>query len=309
VIKRNRTLNNRNAVTDYERLRGVLLKIACLASITLAACRSLPEPRASLSEAPTLNAFVIEAVDALARDYQGLGYANQSFTHDLRFGDKGLLAASEKPHTMCVAAQLEILVEALNRYADEAKNYEAFAFLAKDSWERLRPSDFRGQVWIVGGAPSNGMSDALSNLGMGAKRPFENLHPGDFVNFNRTNGTGHAVVFLGYLDRDGNVVRSFGDTVAGFKYFSSQGKKTDGGLGYRYAFFSSFCPQSLPEGKKRDCGVLRSQSARIFSAGSAWLPTAWNRETEEAFVRAHRTRAEYEGVFDSDYFTGQTTDD
>ena len=58
---------------------------------------------------------------------------------------------------------------------------------------------------------------------MGARAAFKDLSAGSFLNFNRTNRTGHGVIFLGFLNRFGVEVPSFSSDVAGFKYFSSNG--------------------------------------------------------------------------------------
>jgi hypothetical protein len=256
-----------------------------------------------------LNPYVLQAIDTIENRYLGLGYDNYAFTHDLPFGNTGSLPATNKPLTMCVAAQFEILVEALNLYAADTKDLSAFGYLPKATWIRLGATDFRGQVWIVAGSPAYGMSDALHNLGMGQKKSFEQLEPGDFINFNRDNGSGHAAVFLGFLDGNGNEMASYGPSVEGFKYFSSQGRGPGSGLGYRYAFFKPTPSRPvLSSDRKRDCGVIRSPSQHLFGAGSAWLPSSWDRATADAFRKKYVTRAEGEGVLDTTYFTGITTD-
>src|SRR5579863_8618316 len=73
-----------------------------------------PRLERSVVQTRTLNPYVLNAVHALAEKYSSMGYANQAFTHDLAFGNQGVLVASKKPLTMCVAAQLEVLVEALD---------------------------------------------------------------------------------------------------------------------------------------------------------------------------------------------------
>jgi len=294
-----------------EPSHSIVIKTMYAAFLLISGCTLTPPHNAMTPRAqqPTLNEYVLQAIETLSQEYSGLGYGNQAFTHNLSFGDHGILQASKKPLTMCVAAQLEILVIALDLEANDSHDYRAFDFLTKDSWQRLRPTDLRGQVWIVSGAPGHGMADALTNLGMGEKHSVERWKPGDFVNFNRTNGTGHGVVFVSYIDKNGQELPAFGDDVVGFKYFSSQGKLTSGGLGYRYAFFAPLCP-ILPSDKKRDCGVIRTSQSRLLNGGSAWVPIAWNSATATSFLAAHRTRFfEAEGTFNSAYFTGKTTDD
>jgi hypothetical protein len=267
------------------------------------------------AEETDFNGYVLKAVTLVAKDRSGLGYGPGNFTRDLQFGDNGLLPASHPPLTMCVAAQLEILVEALNLYFEDTHDATPFHFLPKVSWQRLRPTDLRGQIWIVENAPSHGAADAFSNFGMGQTVAFKDLRPGSFLNFNRNTGSGHGVVFLGYLDQSGNDLKGYSAAVAGFRYFSAQGKQgVDGsGLGYRWAFFSDAGCPALDGGRKRDCGVIRSESPKLLTGGVVLHPKNWDkkRAAEQLLQSQNVTDPKLlqEGVFDPSYFSGITTDD
>jgi hypothetical protein len=268
----------------------------------------------SANEKNTFNGYVLKAVTTLAKTYPSLGYGPKAFTHDLMFGDAGTLPATGAPITMCVAAQLEIFVEALNIYAQETGDNSPFHFIPKISWQRLRPLDFRGQIWSVDNSPSHGMADAYESFGMGKRISFRDLAPGSFLNFNRTNGKGHGVVFLGFLDKDGNDLSSFSDKVSGFKYFSAQGKgKPDAGLGYRWAFFSDAVCPALSGGRMRDCGVIRSENSNLLVSGFAYTPKQWDqKKAADQIFHANQTADDSllkEGTFNSDFFDGVTTDD
>jgi hypothetical protein len=69
---------------------------------------------------------------------------------------------------------------------------------------------------------------AVETLGIGEAIEPQDARPGDFLQFWRTNGSGHSVVFIEWV---GN-----GDKPIGFKYRSSQGS-TDG-IGDRTEFFA-----------------------------------------------------------------------
>ncbi len=69
---------------------------------------------------------------------------------------------------------------------------------------------------------------AVENLGIGKRVPLEDAQPGDFVQLWREGGSGHSVIFLKWIERDGKRV--------GFRYRSSQ-KLTDG-IGDRTEYFS-----------------------------------------------------------------------
>jgi hypothetical protein len=263
---------------------------------------------------PPLNGYVLRTVQMLAQTRAGLGYGAAAFTRDLKFGDNGILKASNPPLTMCVAAQLEVLVESLNLYAGETGDYSPFHYVPRDTWEKLRPLDLRGEIWIVDHSPSHGAGDAFINYGMGERISFKELTPGSFLNLNRTNSTGHAVIFLGYLDKDGNDLKSFSTQVAGFKYFSSQGKSSpDAGFGYRWAFFSDMSCPTLSGNRKRDCGVIHSENANLLVSGFVKSPREWDqRKAAEQVLHAHEATDPQlltEGSFNAGYFTGVTTDD
>jgi hypothetical protein len=262
--------------------------------------------------------FILKSVGMIAKERSGLGYENYAFTQNLTFGDAGILKASGPPLTMCVAAQMEIFLEALNIYANETKDFTPFHYLPKTSWERLRPIDLRGQIWIVKRAPSAGASDAFANFGMADKVPFEHLTPGSFVNFNRTK-TGHGVVFLSYIDRAGKMLAHYSGAVAGFKYFSSQGPRgvgKGGGFGYRWAFFSDVgCPDIGPS-QKRDCGVIRSSDQKLLNTGRLRMPQNWDRTKAMEQAMQAGLSAQIgddvmlrDGEFDAGYFDGKTTDE
>ena len=254
-----------------------------------------------MQEPRRFNAYILRSVDMLSRERGGLGYGDYAFTQDLLFGNQGILRASPRhPLTMCVAAQLEVLVEALNIYSAETNDYAPFTFLPKRTWERLGPTDLRGQIWMVERANASGAADALRNFGMGEKTTFEQMEPGDFMNFNRTTGKGHGVVFLAYLDAAGNAIGAYSTEVAGFKYFSSQKTETHG-FGYRYAFFDGQCPR-LPDGRVPDCRIIRSPSQRFLNTGYALMPSLWR---HTGFGPPAGFADLPEGTFDADYFDGE----
>lgn len=256
------------------------------------------------------NPYILKAVAELDATRAGLGYGSASYTENLSVSGAEL-KASNPPLTMCVAAQVEIIAKALAIYERETGSKEHWKFLPIVQWRSLQPFSLRGRIWIVKDSPSNGTASALEAFGMGKQVEFSKLQPGAFVNLNRQK-TGHAVVFLGYLDNKGKEVQQFGPAVAGFKYFSSQGKpeKGNGGFGYRFAFFGDVCPD-LPAGQKRDCGVIRSTSQKMLNTGQMLHPKSWiakNRDQAVALFGA--TKGVYgESAFDSSFFDGMTTDD
>lgn len=262
--------------------------------------------------------YVLQAVESTYKKYGGLGYGIAALTHDLKFGDNGTIKASKyAPLTMCVAAQLEILIEALNGYSAETRDLSPFHFIPKRMWESLKPLYLRGMIWQVENSPARGRGGAtyaFENFGMGRALAFKDLFPGTFITFNRNRGGGHAGIFLAYLDTSGNELEDYSENVAGFKYFSSQGKDKPppiSGMGYRYGFFGNNCPK-LPEGHLRDCGIVRSEKDGRLTGAYVMMPSAWDKEKANASVyysnEASDPKLTEEGIFDANYFTGETTD-
>ena len=74
---------------------------------------------------------------------------------------------------------------------------------------------------------------AAADLGIGREVPLDEARPGDFIQFWRASGTGHSVVLLRPIRRDGRLV--------GLEYRSSQGS-TDG-IGNRIEHFADADPE------------------------------------------------------------------
>ena len=255
------------------------------------------------------NAYVLKAVDHLNQHYAGLGYnIKKKFTHEIAFHKFGTLRPTGGGQTMCVAAILEILITAIDIYAKETGDYSPYEFLPFESWSTLRPSSFKASVWVNMKLKSAGTGDALANFGMGERVKFRDLEPGGFININRTTRTGHAVVFISFIDAKGRELPRYSEEVAGFKYFSAQGRsiRGQGGFGYRHAFFSkSGCP-AVPF--KRDCNVRFSDNPNVMNVGQMLMPSEWKRmpRITDAIGKVVIDEAELEA---SPVFDGLTTDD
>jgi hypothetical protein len=250
--------------------------------------------------------YVLKAVSLLHEKYRGLGYDIHSvFTHDLDYGTYGVLKGSKSHMTMCVASQLEVILTAMDIYAQETGDHSVYDFLPLKSWQGLSAKDIRGHIWVNERFNSFGTADALTNFGMGEQVQFERLRPGAFINFNRVTGTGHAVTFISFIDKDGNELADYNAaTVVGFKYFSAQGKgEPDGGLDYRYGIFEGHECTDMPG--KKDCGILLSHDRRVLDSGHMFAPSAW--------VPAHHAKMLNgtgkqlpDTVFNSSHFDGRT---
>ena len=251
------------------------------------------------------NAYVLKAVDYLKANYGLLGYdINSILTHDIVYHTYGTITARHAPLTMCVATQMEVILTAYQLYAAETGDYSVYDYLPKRSFEGLTVNDIKGHIWVNPEFNSNGTADALINFGMGERTVFEKLKPGSFVNINRDNRTGHAVTFIGFINKTGAMQPQYNDTVVGFKYFSSQGGSAAGagGFDYRYAVFSKFGCLEMPY--KRDCGVIYSTDQRMLNTGAMLHPKYWTHTAPQTGPASSK-----ETVFDGRFFNGVTTDD
>jgi hypothetical protein len=259
----------------------------------------------------TFNAYLLKAVTRLAEQYGLLGYADAALTHDISYGSQGLIKATSPPRTMCVAAVMEVLLTAMQIYAEEKKAPSVFDFLPIKSYQSLSSSCIRAHLWVNHTINARGSADAARHFGMGMTVPFKELTPGSLINLNRTNGTGHAVVFLAFIDVKGKELATWSPAVVGFKYFSSQGgyEAGSGGLDYRYAVFDQHGAPAMPY--KADLHVIDSDDQLYLNTGivydpSLWLPTSWSDATQSA--QAAETYPLVESAFDGSYFNGVTLD-
>ena len=251
-----------------------------------------------------MNPWVLAAVDFLYAGYRLLGYDSAVLTHDIPYGSYGVIPATHGARTMCVAAVMEVILQAMTLYAEDTGDESVFDFLPIGSWKSLAPTNIKAHIWVNHELDSWGTADALSNFGMGVSVPFEDLMPGAFINLNRTNGTGHAVVFISFIDGDANEYGTHNDDVIGFKYFSAQGGYDEGagGLDYRYAIFSEHGSPSMPY--KRDLNVIYSTNPKYLNTGAMTAPSWWGEAGIEELVEGRAGSS-----FDPAYFDGWTDDD
>jgi hypothetical protein len=251
-------------------------------------------PRDVMPQANSFNAEILAAVSSMNAELAGKGYdINSFFTHDLPYGPDCCIRANNAPKTMCVAAAVEVIVTALNARYSRTQDRSPFQKLPLRSWQRGSRRDIRAHIFMYAGLDSHGTAHALERFGIGKQVPFSEVLPGGFINFNRSSGSGHACVFLSYIDGAGNDLATFGPGVVGFRYFSAQGMGLpDAGFGYRWAFFDGHCPETLPAGRRRDCKVIRSDSPKILCCGYMLDPSNWPAQAViDEGVRTSATRS------------------
>jgi len=251
-------------------------------TITLAAMlvSFAPVTSAATKEYADFNSQILKEVEWVAANKAGLGYHLSSrYTEDISYGSHKFKATGDGK-TMCVAAVFEIVVRALNasKGADGKPLSESLMdgrTLGGNS--TLSPLPYIFQYKSSSVIPeykrkfAGGIGDALVLFGMGRYVTFDTAKAGDFVYFNRTNGGGHAAIFMAYLDGAGGVTTA-PRSAAGFRYFSAQKGGTNG-MGYRDAFFGA-CPAAKTKFVK-DCGVVRSAERGMFSVSRMHDPKDW----------------------------------
>jgi hypothetical protein len=316
-----------------------------------------PRPEAEIATATNVEAaapasrhfnhYILQAIANIdaQRGHQGYDIGS-SYTRNLNLaGVIPIAAGNNPPRTMCVAAQMEIIVEALNLYVEENPQLRAqrvqqvTTHTPAVTWTSLAPMQLRGQIWIVSelrtlarrdaaDINSFGAADALVHLGMGEAMPFEAIEPGAFINLNRNINargkyTGHGVIFINYIDVSGAPVESYdAERVAGFRYYSAQGTASDGGFGYKLGFFAiddtTACPPQALQAHSRDvidCGIRRQRNQQTLNTGHMLHPDQWNAAQMQAWLtrmnqlRQDPTRGpavDEPGNFNGAYFDGDT---
>src|SRR5262249_25761340 len=228
--------------------------------------------------------------------FAGKGYnISKAYTHRIAYGD-GFIEPTDPPYTMCVAAVAEAIITAINLYVSETGGKKPYSYLPAIGWNRMRPMEIRALIWVDTKLDSYGTADALVTFGVGKRVRFSEMTPGSFINLNRNRPgrrpSGHAVIFLNFIDAEGNELKSYGDKVAGFKYWSSQGvgNQGDAGFAYRYAFLNKaneqgFCP-NLGPGKPIDCWIINSRSQKLLTTGYMFHPKKWDSAARDRNIQA-----------------------
>ncbi len=261
--------------------------------------------------------YILDAVEFLYTNYALLGYGDSVLTHDIEYGDYGIIPRTGGARTMCVAAVMEVILTAMQLYEADTGDTTVWDFLPMRSWQYLSEDDIKAHIWVNHSLDSYGTADALRHFGMGENVPFEDLTPGSFININRTTGTGHAVVFLAFIDEQGIQYDSYNDDVIGFYYFSSQGgyDEGSGGLDFRYAIFQTDDYEtngypSMPY--NRDIHIIYSTSQTYLNTGRMYHPSQWvmmKRALPERLPDGTVPEKPQVSFFDAEYFDGVTVDD
>ncbi|ABR48961.1 hypothetical protein Amet_2811 [Alkaliphilus metalliredigens QYMF] len=115
----------------------------------------------------------------------------------------------------------------------------------------IDPDDFNGMnydelydfvlTWYVasGSKQTHNIAIAVEKYGIGKGiSNFNEVRPGDFIDFSRENNTGHTAVFLNWIKADEQII--------GLKYWSSQGSTN--GISYNEEYFNVLDTSGKPYG-------------------------------------------------------------
>jgi hypothetical protein len=294
----------------------------------------LPAKNAIAAE-PNFNGYILRAYRLLNQDPpRGLYDKNSYFTKNLDYGsEKGVIkhgGRGDDKYTMCNAAVTETIIEAMNIYAKEHRNWSNP--IPKETWNSSKWSDLRAHffghdyyergkleelstkdkkevgfhktrkeipIWldqrIKNFHSERGMSIALQQFGLGeAFISFKEAIPGDVITFDRTRGPGHSVIFLSFLTRDEREIPRArkGDVV---------GRDI---VGFKYFSAQKFQPEGLTERwayfteplkeaskeKPRDCCVVMDKENGP-RVGRVLMPQYWSRfERRQKEVKANEDK-------------------
>ncbi len=200
--------------------------------------------------ASEFNALVLEQIDRFPTDGSyayywppdGDWYGNPD---DVWYRGDLFEQGDPENRSYCVGLTLQLLLHGYQSVegVDAALNDIAFADL----------DEFR-TVWFVEELYGAGSVDALEAYGIGERvTDWEDIEPGDVLQFWRQSGSGHNNFFIDWVYDDGG-------EIIGLTYWSTQGS-TDG-IGYNTEYFGS-------TGSKID--------PNYFFAGRIYMPEDWVR--------------------------------
>ena len=263
---------------------------------------------AALTGEYMFNDYILKAVAWLEKNWARRGYGSSAYTHDLKYGSEVVTKGPKAPLTMCVAAVAETILVAMDLYAQETGDTSVWNHLPKKSWASQSGSTIKGHIWCDNKIGSNGTGDALSSFGMGITVPFQELVPGSFINLNRSSGTGHAVVFLSFLDKNCKEHDTWDDSIIGFKSYSSQGNSTTGGFDYRYTHFEgkNFASGAC-SGKKTDACIEKLTNQDWLNTGVIYKPKYWLKTSHVQGTASFGKSAPL--YFNAEKFNGITAED
>ncbi len=191
------------------------------------------KPQKDVNLDGTLNKYVLNIIKTyevgnypylLNNDYQNYN----GVTENLYYNGELLLKANPNGNkaSHCTGITFEVFFKAMqNRNRDLGIDINNFNGMNKEELY-----DF-ALTWYVakGSEDISNVAHAMEKYGVGKKiHNMEELRAGDFINFNRENGTGHCAVFINWIREE--------DKIVGIRYWSSQGSTN--GIDYKEEYFN-----------------------------------------------------------------------
>lgn len=147
-------------------------------------------------------------------------------TQDIRYRGQLVAEGDSQHRSYCVGLTFEVLMMSFTELDEEVGGDGTFNDMTVDDLDTFRVD------WFVRDLYGDGPGEALDNYGVGSRvTDWDDVRPGDFVQFWRHSGSGHNVIFVDW-ERDPE-----DDAIIGFRYWSTQGS-TDG-ISYNEEYFGS----------------------------------------------------------------------
>jgi hypothetical protein len=175
----------------------------------------------------TFNQKVLEILNTYPTDGSYAYYWPQDggwlgTTQDIFYLDTLVAEGDEENRSYCVGLTWEVFMLAWEEMALENNLNDINSMNVEDL------DDFRID-WYVRELMGSGVVEAVENYGIGERITYwEDIQPGDFLQFWRNNGSGHNNIFIEW-------VRNSSEDIVGVKYWSTQGSTN--GVGYNVEFF------------------------------------------------------------------------
>lgn len=198
-------------------------------------------PRRTAKDDRPLNSYVLRIIETyeggrfpymLNRDYTRYNGVTRNLFYRGRILLKAAPDGSRASH--CVGVTFEAFFRAVQeRNRQLGLPLEYFNGLTWDELYRC------ALTWFVAEGPKSesNCAAAIERYGFGRRiLDLEKAAPGDFMDLTRAGGSGHTVVFLGWL-------RGAENRITGLRYWSSQ--RSTGGIGYTAEYFRDNPPGEI----------------------------------------------------------------
>ena len=144
-------------------------------------------------------------------------------TQDIYYLETLVAEGDLENRSFCVGLTWEVFMRAWQMYSLEQGLQSDINSMDLDDLDEFRID------WYVRELMGSGVVEAVENYGIGERITYwEDIQPGDFLQFWRNNGSGHNNIFI-------NWERNSSDDIVGVTYWSTQGSTN--GIGYNTEFF------------------------------------------------------------------------